>query len=393
MTPTKPLPQGHVAVPPWRDIRVLRVLGQLAILGTLALLVAAFGAIFVGNIASTRLTFSLGFLGQTSGMELAQTPISYNSTDTFARAFAVGVINTLLVSAIGVVLATVLGIVVGVARLSNNWLASRISARFVEVMRNTPLLVQLVLIAALMRQLPGVADAIELPGSVFISSRGVYIPRPEAAAGFAPWFALVVASIAAGVALNLVSARRRDAGQRTFALGRAGLAVALGVPVVGWLALSPFAFDLPALNGFNFTGGVAVSTAFTALLIGLVIYTAAFIGEVVRGGIQAVRHGQVEAAYSIGLTRGQTLRLVVFPQALRVIVPPLTSQYLNLIKNSSLAVAVGYADIFLVGRAMANQTSQPLSVILLVMGTYLAISLLVSLVMNAYNRRVQVLER
>lgn len=393
MPPTKPLPQGHVAVPPWRDIRVLRVVGQLAILGTLALLVAVLVVIFTGNIASTRLTFSLGFLGQTSGMELAQTPIAYSSTDTFARAFAVGLINTLLVSAIGIVLATVLGIVVGVARLSNNWLASRISAGFVEVMRNTPLLVQLVLIAAVMRQLPSVAEAIALPGSIFISSRGIYGPRPEAAAGFTPWLALVVAAVAAGVALNWLSARRRDSGQPTFALGRAGLAVALGVPVVGWIALSPFTFDVPALNGFNFTGGVAVSTAFTALLIGLVIYTAAFIGEVVRGGIQAVRHGQVEAAYSIGLTRGQTLRLVVFPQALRIIVPPLTSQYLNLIKNSSLAVAVGYADLFLVGRAMANQTSQPLSVIVLVMATYLAISLLTSLVMNAYNRRVQVLER
>jgi general L-amino acid transport system permease protein len=382
-----------VAVPPWRDIRVLRVVGQLAILGTLALLVAALGAIFVSNIAGTRLTFSLDFLGQTSGMELAQTPIDYSSTDTFARAFAVGVINTLLVSAIGIIFATILGIVVGVARLSNNWLANRISAGFVEIMRNTPLLVQLVLIAAVMRQLPGVADAIELPGSIFISSRGVYIPRPEAAAGFTPFMALLVAAVAVGVALNGVSARRRDAGQPTFALGRAGLAIALGVPVLGWLALSPFTFDRPALDGFNFTGGSAVSTAFTALLIGLVIYTAAFIGEVVRGGIQAIRHGQLEAAYSVGLTRGQTLRLVVFPQALRIIVPPLTSQYLNLIKNSSLAVAVGYADLFLVGRAMANQTSQPLSVILLVMATYLGISLLVSLAMNFYNRRVQVLER
>ena len=393
MTPGHSSAAHHGPVPVWRDVRVLRVVGQLAILGSLALLIVFFAAIFLRNVADTRLVFSLGFLDQTSGMELAQTPIQYSSTDTFARAFAVGIINTLLVSAIGIVLATALGIVVGVARLSANWLASRISAGFVEVMRNTPLLVQLVLLAALIRQLPGVNEAIALPGSIFVSSRGVYLPRPLEAPGFGGWLALSLAAVVAGVTLGWLSRRRRDAGKVTYGLGRLGWLVALGVPIVGWLVLAPYTFDVPALTGFNFSGGVAVSTAFTALLVGLVIYTAAFIGEVIRGGIQAVSRGQVEAALSIGLTPTQTLRLVVFPQALRIIVPPLTSQYLNLTKNSSLAVAVGYADLFAVGRAMANQTGQPLSVIVLVMSTYLLISLLTSLVMNLYNRRVQVLER
>jgi general L-amino acid transport system permease protein len=383
----------HAAVPLWRDVRVLRVFGQIAILGALALFVLILAATFFTNIAQTRLTFSLDFLDQTSGMELAQTPFPYRSTDTFALAFLAGLVNTLLVSAIGIVLTTALGIVVGVARLSGNWLARRISAGYVEVMRNTPLLVQLVLIAAVMRQLPGVTESIALPGSIYLNSRGLHLPRPDSEPGFAPWLVITLLAVAGGVALNWLSARRDEAGLPTYAIGRIGLVVALAVPVVAWIVLSPVRFEVPVLGRFNFSGGLAVSTAFTALLVGLVIYTAAFVGEVVRGGIQAVRRGQVEAAYAIGLTPGQTLRLVVFPQALRIIVPPLTSQYLNLTKNSSLAVAVGYADLFAVGRAMANQTSQPLSVIVLVMTTYLLISLLTSLVMNLYNRRVQVMER
>jgi general L-amino acid transport system permease protein len=393
VAPGRQVNRAHGAVPWWRDVRVLRVIGQIAIVAAIAGLVVVLAVIFLDNLAATRLRFTLDFLDQTSGMELAQTPIPYRSTDTFARAFTAGLVNTLLVSSMGIVLATALGVVVGVARLSQNWLANRISTGFVEIMRNTPLLVQLVLIAALMRELPGVAQAIELPGSIFVSSRGVYMPRPLAEPGLGPWLAITAIAVVLAIVLSRLSSRRAEAGKRTYAMGRIGLAAALLVPVAGWIMLTPYSFDVPAIVGFNFAGGIAVSTAFTALLFGLVIYTAAFIGEVVRGGIQAVRRGQVEAAYSIGLTPNQTLRLIVFPQALRVIVPPLTSQYLNLTKNSSLAVAVGFADLFAVGRTMANQTGQPLSVIVLVMGTYLLISLLTSLVMNLYNRRVQVLER
>jgi general L-amino acid transport system permease protein len=305
----------------------------------------------------------------------------------------VGLLNTLLVSVSGIVLATLLGIVVGVARLSQNWLANRLSAGFVEIMRNTPLLVQLVLIVALIRQLPGIAESIELPGSIYLNSRGLYMPRPQTEASFAPWLALVALAIVGAVLAQRLSSRRRAAGRPTFGLGRLAVLAALAVIAVGWIALSPVAFEVPQRERFNFVGGTTLSPAFTALLVGLVIYTAAFIGEVVRGGIQAVRRGQVEAAYAIGLTPNQTLRLIVFPQALRIIVPPLTSQYLNLTKNSSLALAVGYADLFAVGRTMANQTGQPLSVIVLVMGIYLTLSLLTSLAMNLYNRRVQVLER
>ena len=380
-------------MPLWRDVRVLRVAFQLAVLGGVGLLVVVFGSILADNLRASRLIIGFGFLDQTSGIEISQSPIPYSSTDTFARAFAVGVLNTLVVSVAGVVLATLLGVVVGVARLSSNWLARNIAGGYVEVMRNTPLLVQLVLIVAVIRQLPGVAQSIEFPGSIFLNSRGLYMPRPEAGPGIWPWLAATVVVLAVAFVISRLSDRRRAAGRPTYAMGRLSLVAAVGVIVGGWILLGPVGFDVPARERFNFAGGLALSPSFTALLVGLVIYTAAFIGEVVRGGIQAVRRGQVEAAHAIGLTPGQTLRLIVFPQALRIIVPPLTSQYLNLTKNSSLALAVGYADLFAIGRTMANQTGQPLSVILLVMAIYLVISLLTSLVMNLYNRRVQVLER
>lgn len=381
------------SVPPWRDVRVLRVAAQVAILLLTLVVGWLLLATLTDNMRGTRLTFGLDFMDQRAGFELPQTPISFSAEDTFARAYAVGVINTLLVSITGIILATLLGIVVGVARLSHNWLASRISAGFVEIMRNTPLLVQLVLILAVIRQLPGVTESIEFPASIFLNSRGLYMPRPLTEPSFALWLVLAALALVGALVLRRLSNRRRATGRPTLALGRLGILGAIAVVVGTWVVLSPVTFDVPEMGRFNFSGGVVLSPGFTALLVGLVIYTAAFIGEVVRGGIQAVRRGQVEAAYAIGLTPNQTLRLVVFPQALRVIVPPLTSQYLNLTKNSSLALAVGYADLFFVGRAMSNQTGQPLSVIALVMGTYLSISLLTSLVMNIYNRRVQVLEK
>jgi general L-amino acid transport system permease protein len=260
-------------------------------------------------------------------------------------------------------------------------------------MRNTPLLVQLVLIYALFLQLPAVGNAISLPGSVYLSQRGLVMPRPLPDATFWIWAVLIVVGIVGAVVLARISRSRAERGLATNRLGLVGLIVLAVLAIGGWLILAPITFDVPVRERFNFVGGVVISPPFAALLTALVLYTAAFIGEIVRGGIQAVRHGQIEAAEAIGLSRGQTLRLVVFPQALRIIVPPLTSQYLNLIKNSSLAIAVGYPDLFAVSRTVANQTGQPVSVIVLVMTTYLIISLVTSLIMNLYNRRVQVLER
>jgi general L-amino acid transport system permease protein len=312
------------------------------------------------SMARTRLTFGLGFLDTTAGFEIAEAPIAYTATDTYGRALLVGLLNTLVISVSGIILATILGLIVGVARLSSNWLLGKLAAGFVEIMRNTPLLVQLVLLYAVFLGLPAVASAIALPGPVFLSQRGLAFPRPELEPTFGPWLAFVVAGIAVALVLRMISARREAEGRRTERIGLLGFLALVAIPAAGWVALGgPISLDAPALERFNFVGGMTLSPEFSALLFGLVIYTAAFIGEVVRGGIQSVRKGQREAASALGLTEGQTLRLVVFPQALRVIVPPLTSQYLNLAKNSSLAIAIGFPDLFAVSTTIANQTGQP----------------------------------
>ena len=237
------------------------------------------------------------------------------------------------------------------------------------------------------------AQSVSFPGSIVLSQRGVFVPGPQLTATFPVWLAVVAVSIGALAAVRRIARRRDDAGRSIHGLRMAGWLGAFAIVVLGWIAIAPVTFDLPIRERFNFVGGLALSPEFTALLTGLVLYTAAFIGEVVRGGIQAIRRGQIEAARALGLSEGDTLRLIIFPQALRIIVPPLTSQYLNLAKNSSLAIAIGYPDLFKVGQTMANQTGQPVPVIVMVMGTYLAISLVTSLLMNIYNRRVQVLER
>jgi general L-amino acid transport system permease protein len=373
---------------------VLRIATQVVVV----LVVLGIGVILWNNLvtsmARSRLTFGLGFLDTTAGFEIAESPIPYTATDTYGRAFLVGLLNTLVVSIAGIALATILGLVVGVARLSTNWLLNKLAAGFVEVMRNTPLLVQLVLLYAVFLGLPSVANAIQLPGSIYLSQRGLAIPAPDVQAGFDQWLLFLAAGIAGVVILRIIGGRREAAGRPVRGIGWLGLAVLLGIPAIGWVLLGgPLELEAPELQRFNFVGGLTLSPEFSALLFGLVIYTAAFIGEVVRGGIQSVRRGQLEAAQAIGLSAGQTLRLVVFPQALRVIVPPLTSQYLNLAKNSSLAIAIGFPDLFSVSRTIGNQTGQPVSVIIVVMAIYLAISLATSLFMNIYNRRVQVMER
>jgi general L-amino acid transport system permease protein len=375
-------------------VRVLRIAVQVVVV----LIVLVVGLYLWSNLAAamsrSRLTFGLGFLNTTAGFEIAESPIAYSAADTYGRAFAVGLINTVIISLAGITVATILGLIVGVARLSGNWLARNLAGGFVEVMRNTPLLVQLVLLYAVFLQLPSVANAIALPGSIFVSQRGLSLPAPVLEPTFGAWLGFVVAAVPLAIAMRVIGSRREAAGRRTYGLQRLGILALVALPVVGWIALGgPIRFEPPVLQRFNFVGGFVLSPEFSTLLFGLVIYTSAFIGEVVRGGIQSVRRGQLEAAYAVGLTHGQTLRLVVFPQALRVIVPPLTSQYLNLAKNSSLAIAIGFPDLFSVSRTMSNQTGQPVSVIVMVMATYLAISLATSLLMNIYNRRVQVLER
>jgi general L-amino acid transport system permease protein len=383
------------ATPLWRDVRVLRVVAQVVVVIGVGLLVAFMVNNMLTAMNERGLGFGFTFLTRQAGFEISEAPIPYSPRSTYGQAFLVGLLNTLFVSVVGIVLATLLGIVVGVARLSSNWLVKNIAGGYVELIRNTPLLVQLFFVYFTFLQLPGVVDSLRLGGIGFLNQRGVFLPAPNASAGFAIWAGSIVAGILGFVAVRSMANRLEESGREGSRWRLIGLAVLIGLPLIGWFAAgaAPLTFELPIPERFNIVGGLSLSPEFSALLIGLVIYTAAFIGEVVRGGIQAVRRGQIEAARALGLSERQVLRLVIFPQAMRIIVPPLTSQYLNLTKNSSLAVAVGYPDLFKVGQTMSNQTGQPVAVMVLVMGTYLAISLVTSALMNVYNRRVQVIER
>jgi len=310
--------------------------------------------------------------------------------------FLVGLLNTLLVSALGIVLATLLGFMIGVARLSGNWLLARLADLYVETFRNIPLLLQIFFwYFAVLRALPRPRDSMALGEAVFLNLRGLYLPEPI----FEPGFRLVGVALAAAVVLCWLLvrwARRRQVREGvSFPVVRTSLLILLLLPLVTFLVTGmPLSWELPALKGFNFHGGITVIPELTALLFALSIYTAAFIAEIVRSGIQAISKGQTEAAQALGLKRGQVLRLVVIPQALRVIIPPLTNQYLNLIKNSSLATAIGYPDLVSVfAGTTLNQTGQAVEVIAITMAVYLLISLSVSLLMNWYNRKMALVER
>jgi len=306
----------------------------------------------------------------------------------------VGLLNTLRVAVLGIVLATILGTLIGVGRLSKNWLVAKITSIYVEVMRNVPLLLQLFFWYALITEnMPGPRQAHNpLPG-VFISNRGLKVPALEG--NSLDWMlAGLGLAIVAILFLGHWGKKRQEATGHVFPLGRAAIGLLIGLPVVGWLVSgASLTLDMPELKGFNFSGGLTLSPEFAALLAGLVIYTSAFIAEVVRSGIQAVNKGQWEAAEALGLRRKQMLRLVVLPQALRVIIPPMTSQFLNLTKNSSLAVAIGYPDIVSVVNTTLNQTGQAIEGILIIMGAYLTVSLSISIFMNWYNKRIALVER
>lgn len=394
MTADTPSPRAG-ATPLWRDLRVLNIAAQVIVVAIVGVVAAFMVSNMLSAMSERGLGFGFSFLSRQAGFEISESPIPYSASSTYATAFLVGLLNTLFVSFIGIILATVLGILVGVARLSDNWLLRNLTGGYVELMRNTPLLVQLFFIYFAFLQLPSVAETLRINDIGFLNQRGVFLPAPQVGDAFWIWIAFVVSGIGVLVGTRVAAGRMEEQGRSPGPLRLLGVVALLALPVIGWFVAggAPVTFELPAQERFNITGGMSLSPEFSALLIGLVLYTAAFIGEIVRGGIQAVRRGQLEAARALGLSDGQTLRLVVFPQAMRIIVPPLTSQYLNLTKNSSLAVAIGYPDLFKIGQTMSNQTGQPVAVMTLVMGTYLAISLATSLVMNLYNRRVQVAER
>lgn len=365
-----------------------------------AVLVLGFLWFFVSNVlqaAEVRgLSWSYAFLEETSGFPVSESVIPYDEGRTFGYAFVVGVLNTLKVSLVGVVFATLLGIVAAVARLSTNWLVSKIASVYIEIIRNIPLLVQLFFwYFGFFQQLPAVRDAARLPGPIYLSQRGLYTVWLQPTPTFGIWMIFVGAALVLSLVLYLVLSRYQTQTGRTSYPVATGLMVLVALPVIGWFLAgdSPLVTTIPVLGKFNFEGGMRLTPEFVGLLVGLVIYTGAFIAEVVRAGILAVQKGQFEAARALGLTQMQVLRLVVFPQALRVIIPPLISQYLNLAKNSSLAILIGYADVFFVGRTIINQSGRAVPVFLLIMAIYLTISLITSIIMNIYNRRVRLVER
>jgi general L-amino acid transport system permease protein len=376
--------------------KIRAVFYQLVLLAALLWLGFEIALNAKANLDAQKITSGFGFLDNTAGFGINQSLIPYNEADTYARVFFVGLLNTLLVAAIGIVLATILGFLVGLARLSPNWLVARLAGGYVELIRNLPLLFQLLFwYLAVLGTLPGPRQSISLFGEIFLNNRGIIVPAPVAGEGTGAVIAVFALSVIATVALRVWAKRRQMRTGRQFPLFWASLALVVGPPLVALVAMGfPIRFESPELRGFNFVGGVRLLPEFIALLVALTTYTAAFIAEVVRAGVLAVPREQTEAAFALGLRRGLALRLIVVPQALRVIVPPLTNQYLNLTKNSSLAVAVGYPDLFAVFAGTAlHQTGQAIEIIAITMAVYLAISLITSALMNWYNARIQVAER
>ncbi|CAM4046724.1 amino acid ABC transporter permease [Bordetella tumulicola] len=391
-------PQSPVAAPKrrlsWNDPGVRAVVYQVVALALVALGVWFLVSNTLHNLQVRNISTGFGFLDREAGFAIGETSIAYSPADTYGRAIWVGLVNTLRAAVLGIILATILGTMIGVGRLSKNWLVAKVCSFYVEVMRNVPLLLQLFFWYALITEnMPGPRQAYNpLPG-VFVSNRGLKIPALEG--NSMDW-------ILGGVALAIVGIivlahwgkKRQEATGQIFPLGRYAIGLFIALPILGWLVSgASLALSMPELKGFNFSGGLTLSPEFAALLAGLVIYTAAFIAEVVRSGIQAVNQGQWEAAGSLGLSRARVLRLVILPQALRVIIPPMTSQYLNLTKNSSLAVAIGYPDIVSVVNTMMNQTGQAIEGILIIMAAYLTVSLSISIFMNWYNKRIALVER
>ena len=348
------------------------------------------------NLERAGIASGFDFLWARAGFAISQSLISYSAEDSYARAFLVGLLNTLIVAFLGIVLASALGFVIGIARLSRNWLIGGIAAIYVETLRNVPVLLQLLFwYKAVLAVLPGPKQAIKLPAGANLSNRGLLLPWPVTEPGFAATLVAIVVAFAAALAVAWWARRRQLATGRPFPVFSTGVGLVVVLPLVVFLLTgAPLTLSFPELKGFNFVGGLHVQPEFVALLLGLSLYTATFIAEIVRAGILAVARGQTEAAYALGLRPRTTLRLVVVPQALRVIIPPLTNQYLNLTKNSSLAVAIGYPDLVSVfAGTVLNQTGQAVEAIFITMMVYLLISIATSLLMNWFNRRVALVER
>ncbi|MCG6873092.1 MAG: amino acid ABC transporter permease [Gammaproteobacteria bacterium] len=361
----------------------------MAVVASLLVAVTWIAGNTAANLESRGIASGFGFLSSESGFGIIQSLIAYDESSSYGRAFVVALLNTLVVSAIGILLATGVGFVIGIARLSSNWLVARLAGGYVEVFRNIPLLLQLFFwYFAVLRNLPSPRQSISVMDSVFLNIRGLYLPRPVAGEGIGwVWLALLIAMASAGVWWRLAR-RHQDATGERRAVFWPCLAMLAGLPaLVLVLGGAPLHFEFAELRGFNFVGGIVLIPELAALVLALSAYTAAFVAEIVRAGILSVDRGQTEAARALGLRRGLSLRLVIIPQAMRVIIPPLTSQYLNLVKNSSLAAAIAYPELVSVfAGTVLNQTGQAIEVIALTMGVYLVLSLSISALMNWYNQ-------
>ena len=388
---------GPPKVSPLYDPKIRSIAYQVVLCAIIVFLAYSAVKNAADNLARAKIASGFGFWNQTAGFDISQTLIEYSANaSTYGRAFWVGLLNTLLVAAIGIVLATIVGFLVGIARLSKNFLLAKLSAGYVELIRNVPLLLQLLFwYNAVLKALPDLRESWTLPGNIFLNNRGFFSPYPIFSAGteFVAG-AFVVGVIGAIVYARWAKKKQEKTGEQS-PVGLVALGLVIGLPLIAFfVAGMPATLEYPEKGRFNIRGGLEILPEFVALLIGLVFYTGAFIAEVVRAGILAVSKGQTEAAGALGLRTGPTLKLVVIPQAMRVIIPPLTNQYLNLTKNSSLAVFVGYPDLVQVFTGtVLNQTGQAVEVVMITMAVYLTISLVTSMAMNWYNARIALVER
>jgi general L-amino acid transport system permease protein len=383
------------AVPFYNDPKKRSILFQIATLLIVGLVAYYLISNTLTNVEKQSIATGFGFLQKEAAFEIGESPLRYSAADTYGRALVVGFLNTLIVSFVGIIITVIIGTLIGIARLSSNWLVSKLAAAYIEVFQDIPVLLQLFFwYAFFYNVLPSPRQALNPIMGVFLSNRGLVFAVPEAH----PFHKYM--GIAVVLACFLIYFLRRWARERQARTGqpfptfRVSLALVIGLPLVTWVVGgAPTAMNVPALKGFNFIGGTNISPEFTALLLGLILYTAAFVAEVVRAGIQSVSKGQTEAAMSLGLRPSRVLNLVILPQALRVIIPPLTSQMLNLTKNSSLAVAIGYPDFVSVAGTTINQTGQAIEGVALMMIVYLTLSLLTSAFMNWYNKKMALVER
>ncbi len=403
-----PEPAGGTARPSIASYIYQRETREIIFQVVLVVAIVAFFYMIISNAAANlrarNIASGFGFLKNVAGFDISQTWIEYSNVASYGRAFMVGLWNTVILSAIGIVATTILGFTIGIARLSSNWLIAKLAAVYVEIVRNCPLLLQMFLwYFAVLKQLPEPLSRVDgvvkstsyaLPGGALLNTRGLFVPKPEWLPGAGYVLLALIAAIVGVIVLARWAKARQLATGQPFPVMWTALALVVGLPLIVYLLLGrPLQFEYPVLGRFNLSGGMVMLPEFVAVLLGLVFYTASYIAEIVRAGIVGVSKGQKEAAMAMGLSKGQTLRLVVVPQAMRIIIPPLTSNYLNLTKNSSLGGAIGYPDMTQVAGTINNQTGQAIESILMLMAVYLTISLLTSGFMNWFNKRMALVER